>query len=169
MARLVDPETNKLGPLLKVKDLLEEIQNDKERRRWQSIELVSEAPEPIIKFVDKRAEFRAKKEQQQQKKQAKLEGKVVGTAQEKEIQMTWGVAPSDLHHKLRKAREVLQQGHRVSIVFAPKKGQPLPTPAQRLQKVDEAMQHLAEVGKEWKTPEIRGSMTIIYLKSNSQT
>ena len=92
-----------------------------------------------------------------------------GSVQEKEIQMTWGIGPSDLQHKMKKAREALEQGHRISIVYAPKKGQALPSPADMKQRVEEAIEALSDIGQEWKTPDVRPQTTVIYMKSTVHT
>lgn len=159
VVRLVDPETEKLGPPIVLKDLLAEIQGDKQRRKTQYVELVSETPEPIVKIMDKAAEYQRKKEVQKKKK---LTTRITQT---KEIQMTWGVASGDWAHKLRNAREALEQRHRVSIVYAPKKGQTLPTPEEMEQKIQETIATLADVSSEWRAPQRKGDTVVINLQS----
>ncbi|KAJ3553954.1 hypothetical protein NM688_g3348 [Phlebia brevispora] len=146
--RLVDPETNQLGPVVSLKLLVDDIQNDPDRRKWQIVELVTEKPEPIVKLVDRREEYRKQRDHADKAKESK---KVTG---EKEVQMTWGVAAGDLAHKLKKAREALTQGYKVTIVYAPKKGQTFPTKDEMREKVRKTVELLEDVGQEWKPTEL---------------
>ena len=54
-----------------MKDLLAEIHNDKDRRKWQSVDLGRDSPEPIIKLVDTREEFRKEKEKLEKEREAR--------------------------------------------------------------------------------------------------
>lgn len=168
IARLVDPKTNQLGPPVSVRGLLAEIQADNDRRRWQSIELVAADPEPVIKLVDRREEYRKnnqdrRERQEKRKRNEKVE--TVSAPREKEVQMTWGVAAGDLEHKLKKARDALQQGNMVSVVYAPKKGQPMPSKSDIEERIRYTNELLSDVGQEWKPTEIQGFTTAIYLKA----
>jgi len=151
--RLVDAETSALGPFIPLEDILATL-NKKE----EMLELVAEKPDPIVKVVDKKASYSRMKEQKARKKD---EAK---TREEKEVQMTWGVASGDLQHKLKKARQELQKGNRVNLVFAPKKGQESLTPAQMAERVQETVDLLADVGKEWKVREAQGRTAVIHLQ-----
>ena len=168
VARLVDPATGQLGSPVSIRGLLDEIQEDNERRRWQSIELVAEEPEPVIKLVDRREEYRKnnqdrKERQEKRKRNEKVE--TTSSPKEKEVQMTWGVAAGDLAHKLKKARDALVQGNMVSIVYAPKKGQPVPSKAGMEERIRYTNELLTDVGQEWKPTEVQGATTVIYLKA----
>ncbi|EPQ59677.1 hypothetical protein GLOTRDRAFT_34401 [Gloeophyllum trabeum ATCC 11539] len=149
--RLVDPETSKLRPPAPLEEILASFS-----RKTHFLQLVSERPEPIVKLINKE-EARRKRVQQ---RKAQLQNKM----EEKEIQMTWGIASADLEHKLRKVRQELEKGNRVDLVYAPKKGQPLPSPAAREQRVKETLDLLADIGKEWKPREQTARMIVIYLE-----
>ncbi|KAF7799101.1 hypothetical protein EIP86_010331 [Pleurotus ostreatoroseus] len=161
-ARLVDPTTNQLGPEIDVPNLLNEIKYDrtkdehgKERRKWQIVELVAEEPEPIVKLVDTRQAYRKTKEHAEQAK--KLE--------EKEVQMSWSIAGGDLVHKSKKVREALEQGHKVNVVFAVKKGQAPIQPSQIPERLQQFMDLVSDIGQELKPPLIQGGTAVVYLKS----
>ena len=170
-ARLVDPKTNQLGAPVSIRQLLDEIEADKDRKRWQAIELIAEEPEPLIKLVDRREEYRRNNQERRERQEKRKRNEKVepsssgGQPKEKEVQMTWGVAAGDLAHKLKKAREALEQGNLVSIVYAPKKGQPLPTKTAMAERIQYTNELLSDVGQEWKATEAQGHTTVIYLKA----
>ena len=64
-ARLIDPVTNRLGPPISVQVLLRQIRGDNDRRARESVVLIRDDPEPIIKIVDKKEEYRKKKEEKE--------------------------------------------------------------------------------------------------------
>ncbi|RPD62091.1 hypothetical protein L226DRAFT_613415 [Lentinus tigrinus ALCF2SS1-7] len=150
--RLVNPETGALDPPTDIKEILARVD-----RKRQYLELVTETPEPIVKFINVKDMYnrdKAKHVQQQ-----------LGRApEEKEVQLTWGVDAGDLAYKLRKARSELKDGNRVSLVFAPKKGQARPTPEEQTKMVDEALRLLEDVGRERKEREVRKEIVALFLE-----
>lgn len=77
--------------------------------------------------------------------------------------MTWGVAPGDLAHKLKKARQELEKGNKVDIVFAPKKGQTVPGPAEMQARMSAAAEQLQDVSKERQARTAEKNMAILHL------
>ncbi|OBZ71983.1 hypothetical protein A0H81_08097 [Grifola frondosa] len=148
--RLVDPKTGALGEPTNLQDLLATID-----LKGFFLELVSEKPDPIVKLMSKRQLF------DEGKARKKAKGKGV---EEKEVQLTWGVSSGDLSHKLQKVRTDLQDGHRVSVVYAPKAGQTQLSPQAMAAQVQETVDLLADVGKEWKPRIVEKRAAAIYLE-----
>ncbi|KIP09801.1 hypothetical protein PHLGIDRAFT_115958 [Phlebiopsis gigantea 11061_1 CR5-6] len=160
IVRLVDPQTGALGPLTPLANVIEAARNkttpdstegaeageNKKTKWWRQrrcyVELVAEQPHPIVKIVDIADMYHKNREAAKKKKES--------TVKEKEIQMTWSVAQGDLEHKLKKAREALNEGERITIGFARKKGQPYPKPEEIKAKLAETAQSFADVAEEWK-------------------
>lgn len=157
VVQLVDAETGRLNPPSALRDLLSSID-----RKTHHIELVREEPNPIVKIINKKEAFNKRKEQKARMKE------VARKCTQKEIQMTWGVASGDLAHKLNKVREELMKGNRVDLVYAPKKGQPLPSPIEMELRAQETVDFLADVGKEWKSREVQRTVTALYLQGTSR-
>jgi translation initiation factor IF-3 len=154
IVQVIDPETNKLHPPTTLSHLISSID-----LKTHFIELVSEHPNPLVKVF-------SKKEAYDRRRASEEKRKVTARNQmdQKEIQMTWGVGRGDLAHKLKKVRRELEKGNRVDLVYAPKKGQPKPTPKEKELRVQETLDFIRDVGKEWKSREDRDGMTIIYLQ-----
>ena len=151
--RLVNPETGSLDPPAPLRRILPMVQ-----RKTQYLELVTEKPEPIVKIIDTKLRYTRNK--------AKKEQHLLNRApEEKELQLTWGVAVGDLQFKLKKAREDLLDGNRVTLVFAPKKGQQVPTPEDQQAMIDEAVRLLEDVGRERKDRAAQKHMTALFLDS----
>ncbi|KAI0643648.1 hypothetical protein C8Q79DRAFT_914383, partial [Trametes meyenii] len=151
--RLVNPETGVLDPPARLRDVLSRVD-----LKTQFLELVTEQPEPIVKIHDKKLLFdreKTKKLLQSNKK----------PPEEKEVQLTWGVGTGDLQFKLKKVRVELEDGNRVNLVFAPKKGQVLPTPAEQEKIVQEALDLLADVGKERKARTVQKQAVAVFLET----
>jgi len=89
---MVDPETGRLNPPTALGDILSTI-----NPKTHFVELVSEDPGPIVKVVNKKEAFDRYKEHK-----AKLKAVAKQQLDQKEIQLTWGVAQGDLAHKLKK-------------------------------------------------------------------
>jgi translation initiation factor IF-3 len=152
----VDPETGRLREPCSLTDILSTI-----NRRTHFIELVSTpsglgSPNPIVKIINS-------KELREKEKARKL-ARPKSMMQEKEIQLSWGVAEGDLAHKLEKVRKELERGHRVSLVYARKRGTPLPSPGEMERRLQETVDALADVGREWKARESKGFATVISLQ-----
>ncbi|KAJ3476869.1 hypothetical protein NLI96_g10856 [Meripilus lineatus] len=151
MVRFVDPETGALQPMASYPPLLASI-----TQKTHFLELVSEEPEPIVRLISRKLRHEREKGIKQKKKENKME--------QKEVQLTWGVAAGDLGHKLKKVRQELMKGNRVSLVFAPRKGQPPLKPEQMAAKVQETADALADIGKEWKAREMQKSTAAIHFQ-----
>lgn len=176
--RLVDPDTGSLGPLTILTQVLELVRNmpvpptpggeeqatdasGKKEKWWKKkwcVELVSEAPDPIVRAVNLSGEYRKAKEAQKKKRE--------GVIKEKGVQMSWSVAQGDLEHKLKKVKETLEEGERVVIGFSRKKGQPWPKPDEMQAKLRETVDQLADIAEEWK-PRVTlpNSTGFIYIQS----
>jgi translation initiation factor IF-3 len=150
VVQLVDPETDRLHPPTTLSNIVSSID-----LKTHFIELVREYPNPIVKIFSKQASFEERKASKGKKKNQMVL---------KEIQMTWGVASGDLAHKLRKVRQELEKGNRVDLVYAPKKGQPIPTLGEMEWRVQETLKFIQDIGKEWKSREAKGAMTVLYLQ-----
>jgi translation initiation factor IF-3 len=153
IVQLVDPETGRLTPPTTMEEILASID-----RKRQFVELVSVDHGAVVKIINKKEAFEKRK---QQKVRAKENAK---KNTQKEVQLTWGVAAGDLTHKLNKVRQALEKGSKVDLVFAPKKGQPLPTPTEMRKRAQETVDSLADVGKEWKAMEFQRTVVAIFLQ-----
>ncbi|KAI0662875.1 hypothetical protein C8Q70DRAFT_954303 [Cubamyces menziesii] len=151
--RLVNPETGALEPLAPLRQILARI-----NRKHEYLELVIEKPEPIVKIHSTKVLY----ERSKAKKLVHTSGKA---PEEKEVQLTWGVGSGDLQYKLKKAREDLEDGNRVNIIFAPKKGQGIPPPTEQQKLVEEALKLLEDVGRERKERAIQKHAIGVFLES----
>jgi translation initiation factor IF-3 len=152
--RLVDSETGALQPPQSLKSIIASIEDP----RAFHVELVTDNPSPIVKIIDTKAALLKFKEQK------KHDREVARAQAHKEVQLTWGVASGDLAHKLNKVRQELVKGRRVDLIFAPKKGQILPTKQGIEVRLKETMDSLADVGKEYLPREERKNIVALYLK-----
>ncbi|SCZ89017.1 BZ3500_MvSof-1268-A1-R1_Chr6-3g08636 [Microbotryum saponariae] len=167
---LVDPETNALLPPAPLRTILSQL----DRTRY-SILLVA-TDKGICKILDKKKEYDKKKDKAQAIKDKNEQARnnaspsssggggasVATGSPPKEIQMTWGVSTHDLEHKLKKGRQFLEKGHRVTVIIKNKAGAPhVPKEAQDtvIRNVEE---RFAEVGKLSRDPIYRG--TWVYLE-----
>jgi translation initiation factor IF-3 len=156
--RLADPESGSLRPLAPLKTILDSIDP-----RTHHVELVADAPDPIVKIIDT-------KEAREKYKEAKKRAQAAARAQvRKEIQVTWGVAAGDLAHKLEKVRQELVGGRKVDLIFASKKGQVVPTKQAMDTRLKGVLEGLADVGMEYLPREERKDMTALHLKPLSQS
>ncbi|QRV87203.1 translation initiation factor IF3 [Ceratobasidium sp. AG-Ba] len=142
IVRVVNPETNKLDPEIKLRELLAKVDLDK-----NYVQLISaggpDGAKPIVKIINKQEASRKEREQKSKKKEQK---KTSAGRETKEIQLSFTVEPGDLKHKLDKCIKELEKRNRVVVVFVKKKSAPMPSPEQkaaRLQAVWEAVQHVA--------------------------
>ncbi|KAG6333083.1 hypothetical protein ID866_6007 [Astraeus odoratus] len=158
--RVVDPETDKLSP---TKQSLSALLSSLDLKKW-IVELVSEKPEPIVRVIDRREAFQKYKEQRKAMKKGLKSGEAP-----KEIQLTWGTASGDISHKLAKARSHLEKGCKVDVVFAPRKGQGLPSPKERHARANEVALALEDIAKEWKAREVTPAMTIMFFQGKSDS
>ncbi|KAF8583958.1 hypothetical protein K439DRAFT_1633920 [Ramaria rubella] len=113
---------------------------------------------PIVKVLNKQDEYAKVKALRKAQK---------GTirTEDKEIQMTWGVASGDLAHKVTKVRRELEKKNRVDLIFAPKKKQPLPSQNERDAKVQEVLEMLRDIGKESRPRTSHKSLLTLHLQN----
>ncbi|KAI0352747.1 hypothetical protein OH77DRAFT_756278 [Trametes cingulata] len=152
VVRLVNPETGVLDPPASLRQILSRT----DRQRYY-VELVQDKPEPIVKIFDKKLLYDREKAQKVLKASKK-------PPEEKEVQLTWGVGSGDLQFKLKKARTELEEGNHVNLVFAPKRGQKVPTPAEQEKLVEEALSILADVGKERRGRAVQKQAVAVFLE-----
>lgn len=153
VVRLADPESGSLHPLAPLETIFNSID-----RKTHHIELVADAPDPVVKIVDTK-QARDKYKEMKKRAQAAARAQV-----RKEIQLTWGVAEGDLAHKLEKARQELVAGKKVDLIFASRKGQVVPTKQMMDTRLKSVLDTLTNVGKEYRSREVRKNMTALYLK-----
>lgn len=151
--RLADSDSGTLHPLAPLQTILNSID-----RKTQHVELVANAPDPIVKIVNTK-EAREKYRELKKRAQAAARAQV-----RKEIQVTWGVAPGDLAHKLEKVRQELMGGRKVDLIFASKKGQVVPTKQEMDARLKGVLETLTDVGKEYLPREVRKTANVLYLK-----
>jgi translation initiation factor IF-3 len=118
---------------IKLAALLKEIDQTTE-----FIELVKDGEKPIVKI-------RNKKEVMEQEKKFKIQRAATRVVQ-KEIQVSWVISSGDMKHKISQACGYLEKGHRVSVVFTPKRGQLPPPPDVCNQVIQEALGAIGETG-----------------------
>ncbi|GBE79107.1 hypothetical protein BKA93DRAFT_912695 [Sparassis latifolia] len=156
VVRMVNPETSHLEPAEELSEIL---------RRTDltlfAVELVTEHPEPIVKLVNMRDEY-LKRKAQEEKKRVQPRPR-----EEKEIMMTWGVSLGDFDHKLDKARQELEKGNRVTLIYARRKDQPQLTPEEMEARVQETISSLAEAGAEWRPRKANKHTTSLYFQGHN--
>ena len=153
IVRLADPESGSLRPLAPLRTILDSID-----RTTHHIELVADAPDPVVKIVDT-------KQAREKFREAKKRAQAAARAQvRKEIQLTWGVAAGDLAHKLEKARQELAGGKKVDVIFASKKGQVVPTKQMMDTRLKGVLDSLSDVGKEYRARGEQKNIVALYLK-----
>ncbi|OSD01751.1 hypothetical protein PYCCODRAFT_1391215 [Trametes coccinea BRFM310] len=151
--RFVNPETGALEPPTPLGDILRRV-----NRKVEYLELVKEKPEPIVKIQQTKTMYNRSKAK-------KLVQATKRAPEEKEVQLTWGVGLGDLQFKLRKVRDELEDGNRVNLVIAPKKGQKLPSPAEQQSMVEETLRLLEDVAKERKDRAVQKNAVGLFLES----
>ncbi|KAH6896463.1 hypothetical protein BKA70DRAFT_1316531 [Coprinopsis sp. MPI-PUGE-AT-0042] len=123
-----------------------------------AVELVSEDP-PVVKLVNlEKARLETLMARQKSKK---------GAGQRdlhKEVQLTWSMAEADETHKLLKARQELEKGNRVDLVYSPKKGTKPPPKLEIQFKIKEIMQKFEDVAKEAKPATFDYRMGVLHLQ-----
>lgn len=121
----------------------------------------------ICKVINKKEQFQKSKERSTATKQKKQANK----KEEKEFQLTWGVAVHDLQHKLKRVQQVLDKGGRAALVISSPKGSKPPLPSDRKMFADMLKDQLGfNEGKAtvWKAEEWRGAKSSIYLEGVKQ-
>ena len=114
----------------------------------------------VCKIISKKEAFEKARHKQNMQK----ERKKTNVVDEKEIQLTWGVSANDLSHKLKKARQIVEKGDRLTLgIVTPKKTQ-APHRADREMFVQTCKEMLGET-ENWKPEEWKGSSTTVHLQA----
>jgi translation initiation factor IF-3 len=150
----VDSETGRLNPPKPLRDILSSVD-----LKTHYVELVGEQPDPTVKIISKKDTFDKFKE-----RKAKMKSTAKNEIEQKEIQLTWGVASGYLAHKLKKVRQELEKGNRVNVLYARKRGQRLPSPQEMEARVQETLDLMRDVGEEWKQRDVQRAVTVIHLQ-----
>jgi len=174
--RIVDLETRKPLPPQLLTDVVDNLATESKQAGGplqtfvtQFAQLVAPPSEAtggyaLVKIVGRR-EAAARERAQRAKAQASRRA-----TEEKEIQFAWGIGTADVQHKLRKARQELERGVRVQLVFARKTtggtGRDAGTKAKQLTLVTQVIEALADVGKEWRVRDEQRNMVVIYLQDH---
>ncbi len=174
--RVVDPETRKPLPPQPLTEVINNLTTELQPKKGdghpksfvtQYAQLVAPPSEAtdgyaLVKLVDRR-EAAAREKTQRLKAQASRRA-----SEEKEIQFAWGIGAADVQHKLRKARQELSRGVRVQLIFARKgSGGAERDPATKEKQnvlVNEVVEALADVGREWRIRDERKNMVALYLQ-----
>lgn len=167
--RIVDPETKKPSEpmmLSEVLDMLKETVNGREMEvryaevvRPPSDELGGYA---LVRLFDRAAMYELSK----QRKHKALESRRKND--QKEIQLTWTAASGDVQHKLRKVRQEIERGRRVSFVVTEKDGHTPVPPAKRRAMLDEWLVSLENIAREWAPRSEAKHMTIVFLQDRER-
>lgn len=150
---LKDPETERLLPPTTLTDILHSIDP-----ATHFLELIKTNPTPIVQIVSKQDVFRKKKDMRTRALEVRR-GNVV-----KEVQMSWDMDSGDEKHKMGKVRKYMEKGYRVDLVYAGKPGKPAPERYKMVERINEALKGLEDVGKEWKPREFRGRVAAVFLQ-----
>lgn len=152
--QLVDPATNKLDEPQSKSSILRNMDFSQEAL------VVVQADPPIVKIINLEEERHAKREFDAR---AKLQRKT--SMEDKELQVPWNAAPSDMQHKINTARNILEKGDRVHLIFATRSGAGLKnkiTEEQRLEIVKNFDVQLGMSAKKWKADDQTRGMWICY-------
>jgi translation initiation factor IF-3 len=177
--RVVDPETRKLLPPKPLAEVLDNLATETQLKQGgppkifvtQFAQLVAPPSEAtndyaLVKLVDRR-EAVAREKTQRIKAQASRRA-----SEEKEIQFAWSIGVGDVQHKLRKARQELERRVRVQLVFARKATggaeRDSGTPAKQNALVEQVVEELADVGREWRMRDERRNMVVVYLQEHQR-
>ncbi|KAJ7367818.1 hypothetical protein DFH08DRAFT_761150 [Mycena albidolilacea] len=126
------------------------------------IELVSEDPEPVVKIINKKAAVEIQRRLKKQRRESARHNIM------KEVQLTWGSEPGDLEHKLARVRAYLEMGAKVDIVYAIKPNAVPPSVAVQQEKVQNTIDSLADIAKEWRPVEWRKNIATIFFQGDSK-
>lgn len=129
--------------------------------RQQSLDLVevaSQAQPPVCKLVD----FQ-KFKYQEQKKAASGRKKGKGSSDQKEIRLTPFMGQKDYEDRIRKAREFLEEGHRVKMVVK-FFGRQITRKEFGFKQLDNAINSLKDIAKSEDKPKWQGRLLFLSLK-----
>ncbi|KAG8702990.1 hypothetical protein FRC09_004410 [Ceratobasidium sp. 395] len=165
IVRLVHPETNKLEPETRLKDILAKVDLEKNYVRLISTQ-GPDGGKPIVKIINKHDVAQKERDQKSKKKEQK---KVASGRETKEIQLSWGVEPGDMKHKLGKSIQELEKRNRVNIVFVKKKGAPMPNAEEKAAKVQAVWEAVRHVASEREPRVIHELTAVLYLQGLGKT
>jgi translation initiation factor IF-3 len=176
--RVVDPETRKPLPPRPLAEVVDNLPTDVQPKQGggppkifvtQFAQLVAPPSEAtngyaLVKLVDRR-EAAAREKTQRLKAQASRKA-----SEEKEIQFAWSIGAADVQHKLRRARQELERGVRVQLVFARKvsggSGRDSGTRTKQNGLVAQVVEELTDVAREWRMRDERRNMVVVYLQDH---
>lgn len=178
--RVVDPETRKPLPPKRLTEIVDNLATETKPRQeggppktfvTQFAQLVAPPSEAtngyaLVKLIDRR-EAVAREKTQRVKAQASRKA-----TEEKEIQFAWSIGAADVQHKLRKARQELERGVRVQLVFARKAAggadRDSGTRATQNALVAKMVEELVDVGREWRMRDERRNVVVVYLQDHQR-
>jgi translation initiation factor IF-3 len=178
--RVVDPETRKPLPPKPLAEVVDSLATEIQPKQGggppktfvtQFAQLVAPPSEAtngyaLVKLVD-RKEAAAREKTQRIKAQASRRA-----SEEKEIQFAWSIGAADVQHKLRKARQELERGVRVQLVFARKATggaeRDSGTRAKQNALVEQVVEELTDVAREWRMRDERRNMVVVYLQDHQR-
>ena len=178
--RVVDPETRKPLPPKPLAEVVDSLATEIQPKQGggspktfvtQFAQLVAPPSEAtngyaLVKLVDRR-QAAAREKTQRIKAQASRRA-----SEEKEIQFAWSIGAADVQHKLRKARQELERGVRVQLVFARKATggaeRDSGTRAKQNALVEKVVEELTDVAREWRMRDERRNMVVVYLQDHQR-
>ena len=173
--RVVDPETRKPLPPQSLTEVINNLATESGGPAKASVTqyalLVAPPSEAtdgyaLVKLVDRR-EAAAREKARRSKAHASRRA-----SEEKEIQFAWGIGTADVQHKLRKARQELLRGVRVQLVFARRASggaeRDSSTRTKLTELVNQVVEALVDVGKEWRIRDERKNMVAVYLQDHQR-
>jgi translation initiation factor IF-3 len=178
--RVVDPETRKPLPPRPLAEVVNNLATDIQPKQGggppkifvtQFAQLVAPPSDAtngyaLVKLVDRR-EAAAREKTQRLKAQASRKA-----SEEKEIQFAWSIGAGDVQHKLRKARQELERGVRVQLVFARKASGGSERDSRTREKqnglVAQVVEELTDVAREWRMRDERRNMVVVYLQDHQR-
>ena len=176
--RVVDPETRKPLPPRRLAEVVDNLATEVQPKQGggppkmfvtQFAQLVAPPSEAtngyaLVKLIDRR-EAAAREKTQRLKAQASRKA-----SEEKEIQFAWSIGAADVQHKLRKARQELERGARVQLVFARKASggfqRDSGTRANQNGLVAQVVEELTDVAREWRIRDERRNMVVVFLQDH---
>ncbi|KAF8495234.1 hypothetical protein F5888DRAFT_1805078 [Russula emetica] len=174
--RVVDPETRKPLPPRPLAEVVDNLPTEIQPKQGGGLpkifvthfaQLVAPPSEAtngyaLVKLVDCR-QAAAREKTQRLKAIASRKA-----SEEKEIQFAWSIGAADVQHKLRKARQELERGVRVQLVFARKASggseRDFGTRAKQNELVAQVVEELTDVAREWRMRDERRNMVVVYVQ-----
>lgn len=154
--QIVDEETNQLSEPVLLYQVLETFDHE-----THALKLVSEDP-PVAKIVNIVEDRRKEREHDARLKLAKRLA-----VEDKELQVGWHGAPSDMQHKLQTARAIVEKGDRVHLVFANRVSgggkRPKFVPDERKAQIISLFEDgMSDVASKWKEDERTKGLWVMY-------